>query len=596
MNQNADKGRTMPSRKILTLATLAGIAALLLWMLSSAGGDKNGSASTFEVIRGDFLVSVTAGGTLEAVNQEVIRNEVDGTSRVIYIIPEGEVVKSGDLLVELDSAEAVEKVNQQKLSFESAVQTFEAAKANLEIEQSRVQSLIDTAILNTNFAYIDYRKFREGDRLQQLRNAEILIQQAEETLKLNQNQLYWSQRLFDQGFEAKTNLERDQMAVTNGLLSLEKAKTEFKMLELYDLPKLEETYVSALIEASNELTRVVLQATNTLNKAIADLTTQSNTLSLNEERLQREEEQLEKSKIFAPKGGMVVYAKSRSRFSSESMIEEGAQVRKRQELITLPDTSEMKVDIKIHESQISKVKKGQTTFIVLDQQPDQRYKGIVSKVAPLPDSASFFSDPNLKEYATEILITDTLPDLKPGVSARAEIVITNIPNTLKVPIQSVTTVDGKQVVFKQTMGGADARPVKVGLFNTKFIEVLDGVDAGDAILLAPPLQMEEINLAGEVFDDDEAMTEDQLKPDAKALEKIEQSNRSRTGAPQSGSERGSGQGAGNRGGQGGSGGFDREAIMKQLDTDGDGKISDAEREAARKQFQRMHGGGKGRPQ
>ena len=378
MNQNAEKGSARPSTKTYALAGLAGIAALLLWMLSSAGAVNEGNTSTFEVIRGDFLVSVTAGGTLEAVNQEVIRNEVDGTSRVIYIIPEGEVVKGGDLLVELDSAEAVEQVNQQKLSFESAVQTFEAAKANLEIEQSQVQSLIDTAILNTNFAYIDYRKFIEGDRLQQLRNAEILIQQAEESLKLNQNQLYWSQRLFDQGFEAKTNLERDQMAVTNGLLSLEQAKTEFKMLELYDLPKLEETYVSTLIEASNELTRVILQGTNTLNKAIADLTTQSNTLRLNEERLQREEEQLEKSKIFAPKGGMVVYAKSRSRFSSESMIEEGAQVRNRQELITLPDTSQMKVDIKIHESQISKVKKGQTSFIVLDQQPDQRYKGIVN--------------------------------------------------------------------------------------------------------------------------------------------------------------------------------------------------------------------------
>ena len=585
MNQNAEKGSARPSTKTYALAGLAGIAALLLWMLSSAGGVNEGNTSTFEVIRGDFLVSVTAGGTLEAVNQEVIRNEVDGTSRVIYIIPEGEVVKRGDLLVELDSAEAVEQVNQQKLSFESAVQTFEAAKANLEIEQSQVQSLIDTAILNTNFAYIDYRKFIEGDRLQQLRNAEILIQQAEESLKLNQNQLYWSQRLFDQGFEAKTNLERDQMAVTNGLLSLEQAKTQFKMLELYDLPKLEETYVSALIEASNELTRVILQGTNTLNKAIADLTTQSNTLRLNKERLQREEEQLEKSKIFAPKGGMVVYAKSRSRFSSESMIEEGAQVRKRQELITLPDTSQMKVDIKIHESQISKVKKGQTTFIVLDQQPDQRYKGIVSKVAPLPDSASFFSDPNLKEYATEILVTDTLPDLKPGVSARAEIVITNIPNTLKVPIQSVTTVDGKQVVFKQMMSGAEPKPVEVGLFNTKFIEILDGVDAGDAILLAPPLQMEEINLAGEVFGDDEAVTADQLKPDTKALEKIKQSNLSRGG-----------ESGGNKGGQGKSGGFDREAIMKRLDTDGDGKISDAEREAARKQFQRMQGGGQGRPQ
>jgi len=595
MNQSKENGKTSLASGLRLKVILGLLVLLSIWALTRSDSNEDGDQSTFEVVRGDFLVSVTAGGTLEAVNQEIIRNEVDGTSRIIYIIPEGEVVKSGDLLVELDSAEAVEQVNQQKLSYESAVQTFEAAKANLEIERSQVQSLIDTAILNTNFAYIDYRKFIEGDRLQQLRNAEIAIQQGEEALKINQNQLYWSQRLFDQGFEAKTNLERDQTLVTNSLLGLEQARTEYKMLEMYDLPKLEETYVSALIEASNELTRVILQATNTLNKAVADLITQSNTLRLNQERLQREEEQLDKSKIFAPKGGMVVYAKSRSRFSSESMIEEGAQVRNRQELITLPDTSQMKVDVKIHESQINKIKKGQTTFIVLDQQPDQRYKGIVSKVAPLPDSASFFSDPNLKEYATEILVTDTLPDLKPGVSARAEIVITNIPNTLKVPIQSVTTTDGKQVVFKRGLRSAEPTPVEVGLFNTKFIEVLDGIKEGDEILLAPPLQMEEINLAGEVFGDDEKISASDLKPDSAALDQMEKSSRPRGNDNGQGvNARQGGQGAGGRGPGGGSGGggFDREAMMKRLDTDGDGTISEAEREAARKQFQ----GGQGRPQ
>ncbi|MGA1014429.1 MAG: HlyD family efflux transporter periplasmic adaptor subunit [Limisphaerales bacterium] len=595
MNQSKENGKTSLASGLRLKVILGLLVLLVIWAFTRSDSNEDGDQSTFEVVRGDFLVSVTAGGTLEAVNQEIIRNEVDGTSRIIYIIPEGEVVKSGDLLVELDSAEAVEQVNQQKLSYESAVQTFEAAKANLEIERSQVQSLIDTAILNTNFAYIDYRKFIEGDRLQQLRNAEIAIQQGEEALKINQNQLYWSQRLFDQGFEAKTNLERDQTLVTNSLLGLEQARTEYKMLEMYDLPKLEETYVSALIEASNELARVILQATNTLNKAVADLITQSNTLRLNQERLQREEEQLDKSKIFAPKGGMVVYAKSRSRFSSESMIEEGAQVRNRQELITLPDTSQMKVDVKIHESQINKIKKGQTTFIVLDQQPDQRYKGIVSKVAPLPDSASFFSDPNLKEYATEILVTDTLPDLKPGVSARAEIVITNIPNTLKVPIQSVTTTDGKQVVFKRGLRSAEPTPVEVGLFNTKFIEVLDGIKEGDEILLAPPLQMEEINLAGEVFGDDEKISASDLKPDSAALDQMEKSSRPRgNDNGQGGNARQGGQGAGGRGSGGGpgGGGFDREAMMKRLDTDGDGTISEAEREAARKQFQ----GGQGRPQ
>ena len=50
------------------------------------------------------------------------------------------------------------------------------------------------------------------------------------------------------------------------------------MLQNYDLPKLEEQYVSDLIEASNQLSRVILQSTNSLNKAISDLITQSNSL------------------------------------------------------------------------------------------------------------------------------------------------------------------------------------------------------------------------------------------------------------------------------------------------------------------------------
>ena len=197
---------------------------------------------------------------------------------MIYIIPEGTVVKEGELLVELDSAEAEEQLNQQKLSYEKAVQEVEAAKANLQIEQSQVQSQIDAAILSTNFAYIDYKKFVEGDKLQQLRNAEISIQTTEESLKIAQDRLFWSQRLFKEGFETKTKLEQDQLSVTNSLLSLEQSRTELTMLQNYDLPKLEEQYVSDLIEASNQLSRVILQSTNSLNKAISDLITQSNSL------------------------------------------------------------------------------------------------------------------------------------------------------------------------------------------------------------------------------------------------------------------------------------------------------------------------------
>ena len=108
----------------------------------------------------------------------------------------------------------------------------------------------------------------------------------------------------------------------------------------------------------------------------------------------------------------------------------------------------MKLKVKIHESHINQVQLGQPAFVVLDSMPDQRFRGVVNKVAPLPDSQSRWGNPDLKVYATEILVTDKLPDVKPGVSARAEVIITNLPDALTVPIQAVTTRKGKQVVFR----------------------------------------------------------------------------------------------------------------------------------------------------
>ena len=138
---------------------------------------------------------------------------------------------------------------------------------------------------------------------------------------------------------------------------------------------------------------------------------------------------------------------SENRFSSESLIEEGAVVRNRQELIKLPDTSRMKVTIKVHESHVGLVQPGQPAFVKLDSMPDQRFQGVVEKVALLPDSQSRFGNPNLKVYNTEVVITDPLAGVKPGVSAQAEIIITNISNALSVPLQAVTSLKGRQVVY-----------------------------------------------------------------------------------------------------------------------------------------------------
>lgn len=170
---------------------------------------------------------------------------------------------------------------------------------------------------------------------------------------------------------------------------------------------------------------------------------------------------------------------------SSGFLEEGAMVRQRQELIRLPDVSKMLVELKVHESRVAQVRPGMTTHIRIENIPGRRFKGIVRRVAPMPDSQASWLNPNLKVYPTDVLIEEELPLLKPGVSARAEIVITNLTQVLTVPIHTVARWRGDNVCFVKRGSGVVPVPVTTGWFNEQFVEVTSGLQEGDAVLLAP---------------------------------------------------------------------------------------------------------------
>src|SRR5882672_5261041 len=100
-------------------------------------------------------------------------------------------------------------------------------------------------------------------------------------------------------------------------------------------------------------------------------------------------EQLEKCTLRAKKTGLVVYGGARDDqfyYGGEERIREGASVRERQAIITIPDLTRMSVNVKIHESYIKKVKKGQKARMTVDAFPDDILTGEVTKVGVLPDS------------------------------------------------------------------------------------------------------------------------------------------------------------------------------------------------------------------
>jgi len=584
--------RLAKSKPWLTAILLLVVVVGLLKLVPGADSGKL-ETTYYDVKRGDFLISIIEGGSIEAVNEISIRNEVEGSARIIYIVPEGTYVKKNQLLVELDSASALDQVNQQQISFEKAQFSLIQAEETLAIQKSLTDSEIRAAELKLEFARIDLEKFLKGDSFQTLRDAQIAEEKLRENLALAKDKLFWSQELFKKDFENKTVVDNDRLAVNNLQLSLEAATNKIWVIQTYEHPKMLRKAQSDLEEAKNDLDRVKHQVEAKLAQYKADVATQKNTLALQERKLERDKKNLAGTKILAPADGLAVYPVSNNRFSSESLIEEGATVRNRQELLKLPDISRMKLAVKIHESHVGKVKPGLPAYIVLDPMPDKRFQGLVSKVALLPDTSSRFGNPDLKVYNTEILVSDEIPEVKPGVSAHAEILITNLVDVITVPIQAVTTLKGKPVVYTEG-SGARAVPVEVGLFNTKFIQIVSGLKVGDRVMLSPPLDTKSSDLEGAILEEGEKPPTNTMKMPTAPNDPSRGSGvgPGSGGAPTSGggttmrregrsSVGGSSTNESRRGFGGGGGGGNREEMMKRFDKNGDGKIDEEERAAMR---------------
>lgn len=593
-------------RPVLSGAVAVLVVGALLFAVFRPASRRGNAGEFYTVKRGDFTVSVVEGGTLSAVTEIAIRNEVEGTARIISIVPEGSYVKKGDLLVELDASQAQDQVNQQQINFEKAKFAVEQAEAQLEIMRSATNSDYLAAKLKLELALLEKDKYDKGQKMVNTIEASNKVVQVKAQLEVNYDNYKNSTNLAAKGYETRQKVQSDELALLNSQNALIVASNQVWMLEQFDIIKTSQQLDADVAQAKQELDRTLVQNRRRMAQYVADYETQKNTLVLSEQKLERDKRNLESTKIYAPQDGLVVYQVSENRFSSESLIEGGAVVRNRQELIKLPDLSRMKVVVKVHESHINLIRQGLPAYVVLDSNPDQPYEGTVERVAPLPDTQARWGNPNLKVYNTEVFLASLPPNVRPGVSAKAEIIITNIADALSVPIQAVTTLKNRQVVYVAKGGTTEPRPVEVGMFNTKYIQILNGLNEGDSVLLSPPFDTQSRSL-----DDSVVGAEEKIKTPTNAPARTPAapgetpivgpvaSVVAAPGAEQTGLRQGAGQN-GSRGNgmrQGGSpGGFNPEEMMKRFDKNGDGQLDEEERNAMRESFGGMRGqGGPGGP-
>lgn len=410
-----------------------------------------GVVSVHEVTSGPLRLDITGWGSLEAINSVDVLNDVEGQVTVLMLLPDGTQVKRGDLVCELDSAALRDELVNQEIT---------TAQREADLEQARK---------TLEFTEIEVREYLEGLYPLEVKTAEGQIAVATSELDLARRAL---EALDDP--EADTlDVFRAKLAIRKAELTLQEARTKLRVLqEFTKLKRVRE------LEADVEQAR-------------SDMLAKQAAHALERSREQKLRDQITKCKLYAPADGVVLHASEPApRDQNRWRVEEGSTVRERQKLLTVASFDAMRVNAKVPEAWVDQVPVGGPARIRIVAFPNNlALTGVVRSVAPQPDPATYFSA-NRKVYTTLIEIDDPPAILRPGMTARVEIFVREREDVLRVPVQAFLPDDDNdrstwQVAVKTPEGAIEWRVVTVGMSNDREVEVKDGLEAGEQVVLNP---------------------------------------------------------------------------------------------------------------
>ncbi|MAJ47600.1 MAG: hypothetical protein CBC35_10105 [Planctomycetes bacterium TMED75] len=497
------------TKALLVLALVVFIIALIgVFVLTGSVSTENkeGVSDLHLVDRGDFTVSFPASGELSSSEFKEIRNPLDTSGVIKYIIDEGTTVQQGDLLIQLNQdslEEAIEKLEDQLTDAENRVVDVEQ---NLAIGNSTRASALDKADINIEIAELGLLAWREGIDLQSLQQLELNLATAEINADRLTKRFEEAEELVKNGFISKDEYEMDRIRMIESDSAVKQAKIALDVYQRYTRKQDEKKWVSDVEQANAERARVI-------QRHKAEIVSQNNSVESAQNRVVKLEERLDElrgqllmCKINAPTTGMVVYRSSMSgggRRGDDDPPMIGSQLSPNELVILIPSASKMIANLKVSEARIANIRPGMRTIVYSDAHPNTPIEGTVDGISVMAEDGGW-RDPQRRDYTVRVkLFQDPGMQLKPSMRCVGNITLDQVEDALSVPIQSVFREGRSAFVYVPTSGGFAQQPVTLGRSSELSVEILNGVAQGDRVLLREPLPVEVVSKLPLNFNPDE---------------------------------------------------------------------------------------------
>jgi HlyD family secretion protein len=332
------------------------------------------------------------------------------------IVKEGTRVTKGTLIARLDTTTFNRNLENAKLQLEKARIALESTKLNQASNRS-----------NQN---------------QSLQNAQSQVANAKLDVEVAQSNYQNMQRLFQAGGASQNQLDETKR-------SLEKAENSLATARL----NLQTTQSSQNIKSSTDT---------------QDLRNQELAIRQAEISVSSSQTDLASSKIYAPFNGIVssVSGQVGSSISGSSIL-------------TLIEDSSVKIPVQVDETEIAKVKVGQTAEVTLDALPDETFTGKVTSVSP-----KAVVQQNIAVFYATVTIENPELKLRPGMTSEVEIIAQEFQNVVVIPKRAVQTVRNRTYVNVQKRDGTEELTrVSIAAEDGTNVVIDSGLSARDRVIL-----------------------------------------------------------------------------------------------------------------
>lgn len=320
-----------------------------------------------------------------------------------------------------------------KINFDLG-QRVKAGQILFQLDKTDVMPQLNQAAAAVELAEINLKKLSGSTYEQQMIQLKAAMVSAEISYKDAKTNYEAIKILYEAGAESKFNYDRAQSQLKLAEQQYETAKANYDLTE----------------QKSAQENIAIAEAQLNQSKAAYDIAKNA----------------LDNMNIKSPING-VVAAKN---------VKVGEFISNATVSFIIIDDSNYTIEIDVNEDVIGKIKIGDKAKIHISSISEEALSGTITATAPSADMKK-------QTYLVKISIDDPPDAIKGGMFAEVNLTIDRVENGILVPLSSVIDEEGKKYVFVLKGDKAIKTQVATGIFNDKEIHIIDGIAAGDTIVV-----------------------------------------------------------------------------------------------------------------